>query len=174
MDFNLCGGNEKEIDNEISFKIKRDENLIINTINKNDGNKIENNEIINKKETIEEDKGRNNKNKNISKNEIKEVDNMENKKIKKNKNKATNKNEYVNNKINNNNNFDFKNNEIKDESLLYIQSLFEEKRIFIEEITGKALKILEENNKKEFDKLYSPNYFLVLEKINIFNSILTL
>jgi hypothetical protein len=79
MDFNLCGGNEKEIDNEISFKIKRDENLIINTINKNDGNKIENNEIINKKETIEEDKGRNNKNKNIYKNEIKEVDNMKNK-----------------------------------------------------------------------------------------------
>jgi hypothetical protein len=28
--------------------------LIINTINKNDGNKIENNEIINKKETIKE------------------------------------------------------------------------------------------------------------------------
>ena len=83
MDFNLCGGNEKEIDNEKSSKIKRDENLIINTINKNDGNKIENNEIIHKKETIKEDKGKNNKNKNISKNEIKEVDNMENKKIKK-------------------------------------------------------------------------------------------
>ncbi len=48
MDFNLCVGNKKGIDNEISLKNRKNEHMI-NAINKNDDNKIENNKIIKKK-----------------------------------------------------------------------------------------------------------------------------
>ena len=157
MDFNLCVGNEKRIDNEISFKIRKNEHMI-NAINKNDDNKIENNKIINKKEIIKEDKDKNNENKNISKNEIKEVENKENKKI---KNKVMNKNECVNNKI------------ILNKNRFEKKYLDEEKEMIIKAKVEKTLKLLEETIKElEYIKYHSLNRFLVLEKINIFNSVL--
>ena len=175
MDSNLCDGNEKGIDNEIRFKSKKNENLI-NTINKNDDNKIENNKIIyNKKEIIKQDKDKNNKKKNITKNKIEEVENIENK-----KNKAINKNEYVNNKINSNNNSDYYVNLYNNKNFLNSnignrfdkKYLDEEKEKMIIALYERTLELFEEINKKKDIKYHSLKQFLVLEKINIFNSVL--
>ena len=128
MDFNLFGGNEKEIDNEIILQNKNDENIIINTISKNDDNKIEDNEI-NKKEIIKEDKDKNNENK---------INNSENKE--------------------------------KKETDILLDNIENNMNLILDDTSNISKGNKEENI--EYEKCNSPNYFLVLEKINIFNSVL--
>ena len=127
MDFNLIGGNEKEIDNKMNLQKKSDENIIINTINQNDDNKIKDNEIINKKEIIKEDKNNDNKINNSENNEQKEIG-------------------------------------------IFLDTVENNMNLILDDISN----ISRENQKENiiYEKYNSPNYFSVLEKINIFNSIL--
>ena len=67
MNFNLIGGNEKEIHNEMNLQIEKDENFIINKLNKNEDNEIINIDRINK-ENENKNKINDNLNNNNSKN----------------------------------------------------------------------------------------------------------